>query len=712
MARNVESGVAESPATAPERLLTVLVIDQDRDRAERLAAMLTGTHPATGPSFEVSHVTPIVAPPTIERLRPDACIVGPSLQSPKRLGPIVHAAAGAPVVAVAAPTGPSREALLSAGAADALVDDDQLGPDLVERTVRFAIERQRADRALAAERARFRAMVDGSQDGLWDWDLRRSRVTYSDGWEETIGVVAAELGHSIQAWFSRVHPVDRVGLRVAINDHLQARTGHLEAEHRVRHADGSYRWMLAKGRVVRDATGTAQRLVGSLVDITRVRRAEERLSHFRYHDELTGLPNRKMLTNRLAAAQSRGDQTRCAVIVFDVDGLRIVNESQGRRYGDELLVTMARRLEEGVRSSDTVARLEGDEFGVLLEGVHGLDEAVHAAHRLQALCREPLVLGDEEVMATMSAGVAIDGRGRDLLNAAGSAMYRARRHGRGRVEVEDHTAAGGAATLLRLDTDLLKGLEREEFVVHYQPIVDLRAGNVVGLEALVRWHHPNRGLLQPSEFVPRAETNGMIVAIDRWVLARAAADARRWRSHFARPDEVWPTVSVNLSARHFTAANLPDLERAVAAATGPDQWLALEVTEGVLLEETNVVIGAMERLKRRRVSLHVDDFGSGYSSLGYLHRLPVDSLKIDRTFIADLRSDDASASIVKSVLDLADGLGISVVAEGIEHMAQLDTLIAMGCRFGQGFLFAAPLAADEIAEVIGSGGRLARGDAG
>ena len=444
------------------------------------------------------------------------------------------------------------------------------------------------------------------------------------------------------------------------------------------------------------------RLLGTL---EQTRSAEERLQHEAAHDALTGLPNRALLAERLWRTMARAEKDEgyaYAVLFLDLDRFKNINDSLGHVVGDELLRGIARRLEGSVHPTDTVARLGGDEFVVLLEEMADPGDAEGVAERVQEALKAPFKLHGHELYATASIGVVVRPEGYDgpeeLLRDADTAMYRAKEAGKARHAVFDAKMRQKAVSLLRLETDLRRAVERGEFVVFYQPIVWLKSGGVVGFEALVRWQHPERGLLPPDAFVPLAEETGLIREIDRFVLGEACRQAALWRGRF--PDHRPLGVAVNLSAAQIASPTLPLGVAAVLEETGlPGRDLSIEVTESTFARDEEAAASALGRLKGLGVRVHIDDFGTGYSSLALLHRLPVDALKIDRSFVRRMGEDGENTEIVRTILTLAHQLGMDVVAEGIEGQEQLGYLRAMDCDRGQGYRFSKPVPG-EVAEAI------------
>ncbi len=553
---------------------------------------------------------------------------------------------------------------------------------------------QQARRKLEESEQRYALALEGANDGIWDWNLATNEVYFSRRWGEMLGCAEGEIGTSPDDWFRRVHPEDLEGLKGSLNAHRAGRSAHFESEHRVLHKQKAYRWVLARGMAVRDAKGRAVRMAGSLTDITDRKRVEEELAHQAFYDGLTDLPNRALFLDRLNHAMKRARRKKdqeFAVLFLDVDRFKDVNDSLGHVVGDQLLVAVARRLEASVRPGDTVARLGGDEFAVLLDDLRRREDAVEVAARILKDLREPFPLGGHEVYATVSIGLApgrLEDGAEDLLRDADTAMYRAKDAGRNTTEIFDQDMHARAVARLTLETDLRKGLEREEFRVYYQPIISLSAGaSIVGFEALVRWQHPQRGLVPPNEFIPLAEETGLIVPLDLWVMGQASRQTRRWR-------EKWPelTVNVNLSTRHFAQPGLAARVAVVLHEAGLEPGaLRIEITEETLLEDVPAIAAVLMELKAMNIKLYLDDFGTGYSSLGYLHRFPIDSLKIHQSFVGRLGQKGDEGELVKTITTLAGNLKMGVVAEGVETSDQLARLRELGCERVQGYLFSRPV---------------------
>ena len=436
-------------------------------------------------------------------------------------------------------------------------------------------------------------------------------------------------------------------------------------------------------------------------------RVEEQLAHNAFHDTLTGLPNRALFLDRAQRCfhqmERRGGYL-FAVLSIDLDGFQTINASFGQPAGDKVLIEIAERLVQKVRSGDTVARLGGDEFALLLDDVKDMRNALRVAERLQAELAKPFLMDGREVLTSASVGIAASTstykRSADALRDAGTAMARAKRLGPGQIAVFDIRMHTQAVTRLKLETDLRRASDRQEFLLYYQPVVSLQSGRIAGFEALLRWQHPERGLISPGESLPVAEEIGLLIPIGQWVLQNALRQLRAWQVEFPVTPPL--SMSVNLSCKQFLqSGELLTIVDETLKETGLDpRSLALEVTETVMMENAEAALATLAQLKDRQLRISIDDFGTGYSSLSYLQRLPIDNLKIDQSFVAEMKSAGESLEIVRSIITLAHSLGKQVIAEGVETGEQLALLRSLGCEYGQGFFFSKPLETEAAGKLI------------
>jgi diguanylate cyclase (GGDEF)-like protein/PAS domain S-box-containing protein len=543
-----------------------------------------------------------------------------------------------------------------------------------------------------------------------NWDME----FISDNIEAMSGYPASDfIGSRVRTFASVIHPDDRQAVEMGVDEALARREPFI-LEYRIIRADGGVAWVYEKGQGVFGQDGEVLWLDGAIFDITERKLLQEELSRQAFYDSLTGLANRALFDDRMRHALAHADRRghRLAVLLLDLDGFKIINDSLGHQAGDQVLVMAAQRIEACCRLSDTVARLGGDEFAVLLE--EGVDEhaARSVAARLLDILREPFLVKGREMHVSGSIGIALrEGSSAstdDLLRDADAAMYCAKSRGRDRYELFEPSMHTRAVQLFELNTDLQKGLEQGQFVVHYQPILDLAAEELQGVEALVRWQHPERGLLAPDEFIPVAEQSGLIVPLGTWVLREACRQVQAWREAFP---EQRPALSVNLSPRQLYEPDLVAHVRAVLDETGFDpSGLILEITEGALLQGVEETKRKLADLKELGVRLAIDDFGNGSTTLAYLGEFPVDILKIDRSFIRGMCDNPEGRILVQAILDLARALHLDTVAEGIELQEQRTELLTSGCASGQGFFFAEPVAAERIAGLLGGGEMSVRTD--
>jgi diguanylate cyclase (GGDEF)-like protein/PAS domain S-box-containing protein len=573
-------------------------------------------------------------------------------------------------------------------------------------------ELERRVEELHVSEERYALAARGANDGLWDWDLTTNRIYFAPRWTKMLGYREDEVGDTPEEWFGRVLPEDIAALQAQIRDHLDGRTTHFESHHRMRHADGSYRWMLSRGLAVRDGEGRAYRMAGSQNDDTERRIAEETLRHNAFYDSLTKLPNRDLFLERLEYSIKRATrhaEQAFAVLFIDLDSFKVINDSLGHTIGDQLLKAVARRLEGCLRSTDTVARMGGDEFTLLLDDLTSTSDAIELAERVQEELAAPFDLSGYQVFTTASIGIALSASGynnaEDLLRDADIAMYEAKGQGKARYALFDTRMHGQAMRRLHLEADLRRALDQQELRLFYQPIVALASGRIVGFEALVRWEHPERGMVPPLDFIGLAEETGLIVPMGEWVLREACQQMRQWHRHFPAVPPF--SISVNLSAKQFTQRNFVEkVAQIVEQSELPPRFLKLEITESVIMDNHEHVDQMLQKLQEMGVQLSMDDFGTGYSSLGYLHRFALDTLKVDRSFVSRMEPEESTggtgknAEIVRAIVTMAQSLKMDVVAEGIETQEQVVQLQVLGCDYGQGYFFGKPVSGQATAVLL------------
>jgi diguanylate cyclase (GGDEF)-like protein/PAS domain S-box-containing protein len=568
----------------------------------------------------------------------------------------------------------------------------------VEASMAQAEQAERHVAALRESEERFRSAFDHAAgmalvalDGRW--------VKVNRSLCEMLGYTQEQL---LATNFQSITHADDLGpLMANVSKLVEGNLNTHQMEQRYLHKNGHTVWVLLSITVVRETQSDTVNLIFQIQDITDRKRAEERLLHEAMHDVLTGLPNRALFMDHLKLSVERGkrrDDRLFAVLFLDLDRFKIINDSLGHMVGDQLLVGIARRLETCLRPGDTVSRLGGDEFTILLEDLNGSGEAIEVAERLQKSLTRPFNLNGHEVFTTVSIGIALSATGYDrpddVLRDADTAMYRAKMLGKARHEVFDKTMHALAMNLLQMESDLRRAVERKEFFLHYQPIITLETGQIRGFEALVRWQHPERGFIAPDEFIHIAEETGLIIPIGQWVLEEACRQIHLWQEQFPQYPPL--QISVNLSVKQFTNADLIEHIKDALEETGVDPHsLKLEITESMVMENVDRAVVMLEQLRALGIELSIDDFGTGYSSLSYLHRFPISTLKIDRSFVGRMSVSIENAEIVRTIIMLARSLKMDVVAEGVETVEQLTQLRALQCEYGQGYYFSKPLSADD-----------------
>jgi diguanylate cyclase (GGDEF)-like protein len=553
---------------------------------------------------------------------------------------------------------------------------------------------ERSQNKLQQSEEQYALAAQGANDGLWDWNIKTDEVFFSPRWMSILGLQATDLGNRLDAWLSRIHPEDRERFQSELFDHLQAKTPYFENEYRILNQEERYCWVLCRGLAVRDAAGKAYRMAGSQTDLT---------SRRVLYDQLTGLSNRTLFRDQLERALKRSQRQPdylFAVIFLDCDRFKVVNDSLGHLLGDQLLIEAAQRLQGCMRPGDVVARLGGDEFAVLLENIREIEDATSIATRINQELTRPFNLMGHTAYISASIGIAWNSgdcqQPDDLLRNADTAMYRAKAQGKARYEVFDAEMNIQAKARLELETELRKALENNEFELHYQPIISLATTTIIGFEALLRWQHPQRGMISPATFIPVAEETGLIIPIGKWVLREACQQMARWQQRFLA-GRSW-TMSVNLSRKQFSQPNLvQQITQTLQETTLKAKNLKLEVTETALMDQPEeAATQILQDLKQLGVQLSIDDFGTGYSSLSCLNAFPIDMLKIDRSFIHQMENNQKYSEVVSTINTLAHTLGLKVIAEGVETAQQLLKLKIMKCNYAQGYYFAKPQLSEDV----------------
>jgi diguanylate cyclase (GGDEF)-like protein/PAS domain S-box-containing protein len=589
---------------------------------------------------------------------------------------------------------------------------------ILNHRVRYLIRATAAFRALHRSEIRLSQAQRIARIGNWDWDIVSNELYFSEESCLIFGLEPRAVVSTFETFLSIAHPEDREHLTNAVDKALYKNEPY-NADHRIILPDGTVRAVHGEAEVVFGESGKPISMHGIAQDITERKKAEEKIRHLAYYDALTGLPNRQMFkeyaTRGLAGAQRDG--TKMALLYLDIDQFKRVNDTLGHTAGDELLKIFAKQINGNIRGSDILAksqteegmlsslsRLGGDEFTILLTGLTEVEHAAAAAKRILENLSAPVKISGKEFIITGSMGISIyptDGEDIDtLLKNADIAMYHAKDTGRNKFQFYSEEMNVSTMKRLTMEAELKKALERDEFVLYYQPQVEAETGTIVGLEALVRWEHPENGLVSPSEFITIAEETGLIIPIGEWVLQTACEQMQAWQQTGFTPLR----ISVNLSGRQFKQYDIIKSVQNILDATHLDpRYLELELTESVLMNDVEENISTLRKLKESGLQLSVDDFGTGYSSMSYLKRFPLDTLKIDRCFVKDIMTDPNDAAITKAIIALAKSLNLETIAEGVETEDQFTFLRQQGCDQIQGYLISRPLPAEEIVVLLKTG---------
>ncbi len=687
-----------------------VLLVEDNDGDARLAElMLEGTF---GPDIALARARTLAE--AIDEIcldPPDCVVLDLGLADAEGLEGVRAIKLLVPMVAIVVLTGASDGDLgsqaVAAGAQDYLVKGNTKDEALT-RSIRYAILRKNAEDALVRSQQTLAEAQRIARTGSWELEFETNTMVWSDELCRIYGY-PPEPVPSATDFLGRFHPDDVAALQELFRAAINARSS-FDVEHRIIQPDGELRWLRSQARAETSGATKTARMYGTAQDITEQKIAADSLAHQALHDPLTGLPNRTLFSDRLEQALGKIARTKTTlgVLFIDVDRFKVINDSLGHPAGDSLLRAMARRIQGELRLGDTLARFGGDEFAVLCEDLAGEADAIAIAQRIGDSMAEPLDWGDGELVVTVSVGIALASSPGispvSLLRDADAAMYRAKEDGRDRSAL--FSSGMRAKAVGRLDTEvaLRRAIAGGELETHYQPIVELPSRKILGLEALVRWRHPTRGLIGPDQFIDIAEETGLVVPLGEWVLRDAARQTKTWQQ---LPGLEQLKIAVNLSAVQVGHRSLVDTVSRVLADTGlPPQCLQLEITETVLMRDASATVQILEALKALGIEIAVDDFGTGYSSLSYLKRFPVDVLKIDQSFVDGLGDDPNDSAIVRAIIGLADAINLRAIAEGVETAPQLQNLIDLGCQFAQGYYFARPAPAAIIEELLRAGADL------
>jgi diguanylate cyclase (GGDEF)-like protein/PAS domain S-box-containing protein len=569
-------------------------------------------------------------------------------------------------------------------------------------------ERDRAEQQLQASEQRLESILNSLEEVVWSSalpapidlsELKIPEVLYLNQAAEGIyGRRRTEFLGNPKLRLEIIHPEDLEQVKQVLPTLMTS--GSLNLKYRILRPNGDVRWLSDRSRLIHDNNGLPMRIDSIVSDITDHILVEAQLVHDALHDSLTGLSNRTLLMDRIGQALHHSKRRKnylFAVLFIDLDRFKFVNDSLGHAIGDQLLIAISQLLKSSVRNTDTVARLGGDEFTILLDDLQHPDDASSFAERLLSHFAVPIQIEGHTVFTSASIGLAFNtpnyDQSADLLRDADIAMYFAKSLGKSRYAIFDQAMHTKALKLMHLESDLRLAVERGEFILHYQPIFCLQTRNLCGFEALLRWQHPDQGLISPLEFIPIAEETGLIVPIGEWVLQSACQQFHNWQTHI--PQAAHLKLSVNLSSKQIESPNLLTKLDQILLETGMEgSSLKLEITESMLMDQGEATLALLSEIRARQILLSIDDFGTGYSSLSYLRRFPVNTLKVDRSFVGLMNLDNENFEIVRTIITLAHTLGMDVVAEGVETSEQLEQLKALGCAFGQGFFFSKPLPSD------------------
>lgn len=571
-------------------------------------------------------------------------------------------------------------------------------------------KRNQAEDKLHESEDRYALACQGANDGIWDWDIAADKIYYSSRWKSMLGYGDTDqhIDNQPSSWFERVHPADRDELNVRLTRHLNGQSTHFRHEYRISHKDGHYLWVVNRAMAVWDDDGNPTRLVGSQTDITDRKQAERQILHEAYHDELTGLPNWSSFLELLEHAAEKAEDDSAyvyAVLFLDLDRFKVINDSLGHSIGDKMIVTVANMLRSLEREHMKVARLGGDEFTILVTNIEDRNAIEQYADEIRMTLAQPMDLDGYEVQTTVSIGIAFSSAHRELpehiLRDADTAMYQAKKKGKDCYEVFHDAMHDDAVIRLEMESHLRNAIERNELEIYYQPIVSLNTGRLSGFEALLRWNHPEMGLIMPDRFIPIAEETGLIIPIGEWVLRNSCKQVQLWLQDV--PEAGTLAISVNISSLQFSQKDFAARIINILQESGlQGHHLRLEITETALIRNAELAMNIFQQLHKAGILLYLDDFGTGYSSLSYLVHFPLDGLKIDRSFVQALDSTNERPEIVSAIIDLANKLEIDVVAEGVEEVTQSDRLHQLNCEHAQGYYFSRPIPVMQATDLLTS----------
>jgi len=567
-----------------------------------------------------------------------------------------------------------------------------------------ALEKEKVEASLKESENRYASLASVVPVGIFRLDLDGHCLYVNDHWSYITGMSADEsegLG-----WLNGIHPEDRITVARQWYDATKIGTVPLSLECRFLGSKDNTIWVIGQSVLERNEHRQMTGFVGTITDITERKEAQKNLLYNSLHDPLTSLANRTLLIKTLEVAIAKAsvsESYQYAVLFLDLDRFKVINDSLGHLFGDQLLQNVAQKLQSYLKPTDLIARIGGDEFVILLEDIAGDEDVLQVVQKILHQFQTSTVINGQEVFITTSIGLVFGNshykKANDLIRDADIALYHAKSEGKATYRVFDARMHTQAVNRLNLETQLRKAFERDEFVLHYQPIMDIFKKQLVGFEALVRWQHPTRGLILPSEFIPITEETGLILRLDDWVINESCRQLSDWRNRF--PEHFPLKISVNLSVQDLRATNLVSSIESSLSKTGlSGDCITLEITESMLIDNIHKTIDLLNQLREKNIHISIDDFGTGYSSLKYLHLLPADYLKIDRSFVSRMAQENRDYQVVNTIINLSNQLGVAVIAEGIETNQQLKWLEKLGCEFGQGYFFSKPLPASEIEQLI------------
>lgn len=592
---------------------------------------------------------------------------------------------------------------MNEGAANFLVKN-QINKNILERSIRYAIKHHATINTLQKNEQRYALAIEGANQGVWDWDLRKNVIFFSSLWKSMIGFDKSEIDNGPQEWFDRIHPDDIEDVKNIFNVHRSNQISRIEIEYRIRHKNNFYRWVLIRGIVLRDTDGRAYRIIGSQMDINKNKTTEGQLLQDALYDSLTGLPKRTLFLDRLSHLLSKAKRDKnylFAVLFIDIDRFKLINDTFGHLLGDQLLNKISKRLKKCLRLSDTVAHPGGDEFIILIDDIEDVNAATQVAERIQKEFHSPFNISGQNIFLTASIGIALNTpeykKPENLLRDADTAMYQAKKQGKAGYKIFKTDMHVHAMVLLQLEADLRHAVKYQKFIIHYQPIISLATGQIIRMEALLRWLHPTQGVILPGNFIPLAEETGLILPIEEWVLGTVCTQYKNWMSSVG----VAVPIAVNFSAQQFHRESLPQLIKKTLGKTNtPAHDIELEITESIAMKDVDFSIRILNELIAMNIKISIDDFGTGYSSLSCLKLFPIDAIKIDRSFLRDIPVNSNHTAITKAIIAMAHSLKLKVVAEGVETQAQLEFLLEHNCDEAQGFFFSYPLPPEKAIQFL------------